>query len=205
MTWNRIPPSAHAEGRRDDIGVGSRLSPEGHRSHHVARIWGAGEDAPTGPNGSPIFGGEMDYASCRSLPAMFFEVATQRAARPFLWAKGDGKYHPLSWDEAADSVRLLARGLIALGIEPGDRVALVSENRPEWVIADLAIMSAGAVTVPAYVTNTVADHRHILGNSGARMAIVSTAALAGRVISAAAQVPSVRTVVAIEPPSPSTS
>ncbi len=62
----------------------------------------------------------------------------------------------------------LARGLAALGIEPGDRVALVSENRPEWVIADLAIMSAGAVTVPAYVTNTVEDHRHILGNSGAR-------------------------------------
>jgi len=56
--------------------------------------------------------------------------------------------------------------LAALGIEPGDRVALVSENRPEWVVADLAIMSAGAVTVPAYVTNTVEDHRHILAIAG---------------------------------------
>ncbi len=140
----------------------------------------------------------MDYASCRSLPAMFFEVAQQRAARPFLWAKRDGKYHPLSWEKAADSVRRLARGLAALGIEPGDRVALVSENRPEWVVADLAIMAAGAVTVPAYVTNTVEDHRHILGNSGARAAIVSTASLAARLIPAAAQVPSVRTVIAIE-------
>src|SRR5437870_2562804 len=147
----------------------------------------------------------MDYASCRSLPAMFFEVARQHAARPFLWAKHDRTYKALSWSEAAASVSRLARGLAALGIEPGERVALVSENRPEWVVADLAIMSAGAVTVPAYVTNTVADHRHILGNSGARVAIVSTAALAGRVISAAAQVPSVRTVIAIEPPSPSTS
>src|SRR5712671_5392282 len=140
----------------------------------------------------------MDYASCRSLPAMFFEVARQHGAGPFLWAKRDRKYHSLSWAEAADSVSWLARGLAALGIEPGDRVALVSENRPEWVIADLAIMSAGAVTVPAYVTNTVEDHRHILGNSGARAAIVSTAALASRVVAAAAQVPSVRTVVAIE-------
>jgi long-chain acyl-CoA synthetase len=140
----------------------------------------------------------MDYASCRSLPAMFFEVATQRAARAFLWAKRAGKYHPVSWDEAADSVRLLARGLAALGIEPGDRVALVSENRPEWVIADLAIMAAGAITVPAYVTNTIEDHRHILGNSGARAAIVSSAALAARLIPAAAQVPSVRMVIAIE-------
>src|SRR6266851_2531679 len=182
----------------DDIEGGSRLSPGGHRSHHAARIWGAGDGAPTRPNGSPFVGGEMDYASCRSLPAMFFEVAQQRAARPFLWAKRDGKYHPLSWEKAADSVRRLARGLAALGIEPGDRVALVSENRPEWVVADLAIMAAGAVTVPAYVTNTIEDHRHILGNSGARAAIVSSAALAARLIPAAAQVPSVRAVVAME-------
>jgi long-chain acyl-CoA synthetase len=140
----------------------------------------------------------MDYASCRSLPAMFFEVARQRAARPFLWAKRDGSYRRLSWAQATDAVTRLARGLAALGIAPGDRVALIAENRPEWVIADLAIMSAGAVTVPAYVTNTVDDHRHILGNSGARAAIVSTAALAARLIPAAAQVPNVGAVIAIE-------
>ncbi len=140
----------------------------------------------------------MDYASCRSLPAMFFEVARERAAREFLWAKRDGRYHSLSWTEAEDAVMRLARGLVLLGIEPGDRVLLVAENRPEWVIADLAIMSAGAVTVPAYVTNTVEDHRHILGNSGARAAIVSTAALAARLVPAAAQVPSVRAVIQME-------
>src|SRR5712691_6114241 len=142
---------------------------------------------------------EMDYASCRSLPAMFFEVAREKGERPFLWAKRDGQYRPLSWAQAAEAVERLARGLVALGIAPGDRVALVSENRPEWAIADLAIMSAGAVTVPAYVTNTIEDHRHILGNSGARAAVVSTAALAARIIPAAAQVPSVRTVIAMEP------
>ena len=144
-------------------------------------------------------GDAMDYALCRSLPAMFFEVARQRADRPFLWAKRDRKYQPVNWSQAADSVARLARALAARGIVPGDRVALVSENRPEWIIADLAIMSAGAVTVPAYVSNTVDDHRHILGNSGASAAIVSTAALAQRLIPAAAQVPAVRTVIAIEP------
>jgi long-chain acyl-CoA synthetase len=143
----------------------------------------------------------MDYASLRSLPAMFFQVARQRAERPFLWAKRDRQYQPLSWVEAADRISRLVRGLLALGLEPGDRVALVSENRPEWVLADLAIMSAGGITVPAYVTNTVDDHRHILGNSGARFAIVSTAALAERVIAAAEMVPSVRSIIAIEPPS----
>src|SRR5579864_7468740 len=142
----------------------------------------------------------MDYTSCRSLPAMFFEVARQRATRPFLWAKRDGRYEALLWTEAADAVSRLARGLALLGIAPGDRVALIAENRPEWVVADLAIMSAGAVTVPAYVTNTVEDHRHSLGNSGARAAIVSTAALAARVIPAAALVPSAAVVIAIEPP-----
>src|SRR3546814_21126797 len=52
------------------------------------------------------------------------------------------------------TVRRLARGLAALGVRPGDRVVLVSENRPEWAMDDLAIMAAGAVTVPAYTTNT---------------------------------------------------
>jgi long-chain acyl-CoA synthetase len=164
----------------------------------VATIWGAGEDAPSRPERLTDLGGEMDYRRCRSLPAMFFEVARERAARGFLWAKRDGRYHPVSWTEAADAVSRLAQGLVLLGIEPGDRVALVSDNRPEWVVADLAIMSAGAVTVPAYITNTVEDHRHILGNSGARAAIVSTAALAARLLPAAAQVPSVRAVIAME-------
>jgi long-chain acyl-CoA synthetase len=65
-----------------------------------------------------------------------------------------------------------------LGLAAGDRVVLVSENRPEWCIADLAIMAAGCVTVPTYITNTERDHQHILDNSGARAVIVSTAKLA---------------------------
>ncbi|HEY1796769.1 MAG TPA: AMP-dependent synthetase/ligase [Stellaceae bacterium] len=142
----------------------------------------------------------MDYASCRSLPAMFFAEAARQGDRPFLWAKRGAPYRSQTWAETAGEVRRLAQGLIALGIERGDRVALVSENRPEWVVADLAIMAAGAITVPAYVTNTVDDHRHILGNSGARAAIVSTPALAARVLPAAELSPMVRAVVAIEPP-----
>jgi long-chain acyl-CoA synthetase len=141
----------------------------------------------------------MDYASCRSLPAMFFAIARQRAQRPFLWAKHDGHYQSLSWAEAESAVTRLARALVAYGIEPGDRVVLVSENRPEWIIADLAIMSAGAITVPAYVTNTGNDHRHVLGNSGAHAVIVSTTALAARVLPAATQTPSIKFAIAMEP------
>jgi long-chain acyl-CoA synthetase len=141
----------------------------------------------------------MDYNSCRSLPAMFFEQAERRGAAPFLWAKRDRRYQSLSWAAAAREARRLARGLAALGVGRGDRVALVAENRPEWVVADLAIMSAGAITVPAYVTNTVEDHRHVFATSGASAVIVSSPPLSARVLAAANQVDSVHSVIAIEP------
>jgi long-chain acyl-CoA synthetase len=141
----------------------------------------------------------MDYDNCRSLPAMFFEQAARLGERPFLWEKHDGHYRPTSWAAAARDVRRLARGLTSLGIEPGERVALVSENRPEWTLADLAIMSAGAITVPAYATNRIEDHRHVFADSGARAVIVSKSVLMVRVLAAANQVDSVHTVIAIEP------
>ena len=71
-----------------------------------------------------------------------------------------------------------------IGLQPGDRVALVSENRPEWLIADLGIMAAGCVTVPTYTTNTTRDHAHVLGNSGARAVIVSNQKLAKNLVPA---------------------
>jgi long-chain acyl-CoA synthetase len=141
----------------------------------------------------------MDYQSCPNLAAMFLEQAERRGDRPFLWEKREGQYRAISWREAAEQVRRAACGLRALGIAPGDRVGLVSENRPEWVIADLAIMAAGGITVPAYTTHTVEDHRHLLANSGARAVIVSTAALAHRVMPAADQVSTVANVVTMEP------
>ncbi|MGE0725939.1 MAG: long-chain fatty acid--CoA ligase [Alphaproteobacteria bacterium] len=147
----------------------------------------------------------MHYDRWPSLPAMLFEQATALADRPFLWAKRDGAYRPMTYGEAGRQVAAIARALRAQGVGPGDRVVLVAENRPEWVIADFAIMAAGAITVPAYVTNSVADHVHILSNAGAKAAIVSTPALAQRVMAAAAQVPGVAFIAAIEPPTHSQS
>jgi long-chain acyl-CoA synthetase len=143
----------------------------------------------------------MDYDGWCSLPAMFFEQADRLGGKPFLWVKRNGRYSPVSWLAAARDVRQLALGLRSLGIGRGERVGLVSENRPEWVIADLAVMSAGAITVPAYVTHTIDDHRHVFANSGARAVIVSKPALSGRVLAAANQVDTVHTVIAMEPSS----
>ena len=102
------------------------------------------------------------YAQWRSLPQVFFDKAAELGEKPFAWSKHQKSWRPLGWRAAQDEVSGLSRGLRRLGVAPGDRVALVSENRPEWALAELAIMAARAITVPAYTTNTVADHTHVL-------------------------------------------
>ncbi len=141
----------------------------------------------------------MDYSAWSSLTELFFAQAKRHSDKPFLWAKRDGRFQPWTWAEVERCVKELSRGLREQGLKRGERVVLVSENRPEWVIADLAIMAAGGITVPAYVTNTREDHAHILENSGAVGAIVSTAALAKRLLPAAEAAPDCRWAVAIEP------
>ncbi len=144
----------------------------------------------------------MKYGTWPSLTAMFFELAREHADRPLVWAKRDGSYVAWTWRQVEEQVRLLARGLRARGVGRGDRVVLVSENRPEWLISDLAIVAAGAITVPAYTTNTEADHRHILGDSDAVAVVVSTDRLAERLLPAAVEAPGCRFVVAMTPPEP---
>ncbi|HJN23482.1 MAG TPA: long-chain fatty acid--CoA ligase [Rhodospirillales bacterium] len=134
-----------------------------------------------------------------NLVSMFFDQANRFGDAPFLWAKKDGAYRPLSWARVADQVTGLRRGLKSLGVGPGDRVVVVSENRPEWLIADLGIMAVGAITVPAYVTNTIEDHLHVLVDSGAEIAIVSTNRLADRLLPAAEKTTNARTIVTMAP------
>jgi long-chain acyl-CoA synthetase len=134
-----------------------------------------------------------------NLPAMFLHWAARKPERPFLWVRKGQDWTSLSWAEVARRVRHMAAGLAALGIRRGDRVALVAENRPEWAIADLAIMAAGAVTVPAYTTFTTEDYRHVFANSGAKALILSSNALAQRVLPAADQLSYLETIVALEP------
>ena len=119
-----------------------------------------------------------DFKASGNLVELFLRRADALGDKPFLWAKRDGTWRSQSWAESARQVCLLAEGLRGLGLKSGDRVMLVSENRPEWCLADLAIMAAGCITVPAYVTNTERDHTHVLENSGARAAIVSDDKLA---------------------------
>ncbi|TZG26454.1 AMP-dependent synthetase/ligase [Sphingomonas montanisoli] len=134
-----------------------------------------------------------------SLVAMFFTRAEAKGDAPFLWSKQDGAWTSISWNEAARRVAAFAKALRAEGLNPGDRVVLVSENRPDWCIADLGIMAAGCVTVPTYTTNTERDHAHILENSGARAAIVSNAKLAQTLLPAVVRSTACELVIPMEP------
>jgi long-chain acyl-CoA synthetase len=133
-----------------------------------------------------------------SLTAMFFARAAELGDKPFLSAKRDGRWQALSWNAVAQQVAALAAALKAHGVQPGDRVMLVSENRPEFCIADLAIMAAGAITVPTYTTNTTRDHQHIITDSGARVVIFSTAKIAKTLMPAVVR-SNVRLAIRMEP------
>ena len=135
-----------------------------------------------------------------NLATLFFDQVARFGDKPFLWAKRHGTYKALSWGDVSARVAPLARGLLSLGIGKGDRVVLVSENRPAWLVADVAIMSIGAITVPAYTTNTTGDHLHILQDSGAKGAIVSNRRLAGKLLPAATKAPELEFVIAMDPP-----
>jgi long-chain acyl-CoA synthetase len=133
-----------------------------------------------------------------NLVQMFFTRAREKGDQPFLWHKAGGAWQPTSWAEAARQVASLATALQALGLKHGDRVMLVSENRPEFCITDLAIMAAGCVTVPTYTTNTERDHQHIIENSGACAIVVSNTRLAKTLLPAAIRSSSARMVIGID-------
>ncbi|MHA6717982.1 AMP-dependent synthetase/ligase [Sphingomonas sp. RS6] len=133
-----------------------------------------------------------------NLVTMFFARAREKGDAPFLWHKAGGQWRSTSWAEAARQVASLATALTALGLRRGDRVMLVSENRPEFCISDLAIMAAGCVTVPTYTTNTERDHQHIIENSGACAVIVSNTKLARTLLPAVLRSSTGRMVIGID-------
>ncbi len=140
-----------------------------------------------------------DIDNATSLVALFLQRADQRGDKPFLTAKIDGEWTSISYAEAADKVCLLAESLRAIGLRDGDRVMIVAENRPEWCIADLAIMAAGCITTPAYTTNTERDHSHILDDSGASAVFVGNAKLTKALFPAIMKTGRGHHVIAIDP------
>ena len=116
----------------------------------------------------------INFDNYNNIVSMFFEKSKEMKDKPYLWKKNNNEFESLSWRNVELLVKSIARSLIGLGVLKGDRVVILSENRPEWQIADLAIMSIGAITVPVYTTSTTADYSHVINHSGARCMIISS-------------------------------
>ncbi len=117
-----------------------------------------------------------------TLPQMFFSQAKAYRGKAALKVKRQGQYQEISWRELASQVEKIALGLIDLGVQPGDRVALLSENRPEWAAVDLSILSVGAATVPIYTTLTAPEIEYLLKDAGARVVFVSNPELMTKIL-----------------------
>ena len=108
-----------------------------------------------------------------SVPGLVL-AAVQRHNKPdALNYRSEGKWYNIPAETFVERVKNAALGLAGLGIRPGDRVALLSENRPDWSIADLAILSLGAINVPIYTTQALEQVDYILSDSGARAIFIS--------------------------------
>ena len=109
----------------------------------------------------------------QTIPHYCFESFRRYNKRDALAYKVEGVWNYLNGDAVIERVKHIAMGLAAMGVKAGDRVAIISENRPEWSFVDLAILSLRAVNVPIYTTQAVEQIRYILENSGAKMLFVS--------------------------------
>lgn len=133
-----------------------------------------------------------------NLPALFLHaIRTATRADLFGYRRPDG-WDWISSQEALLTVREVAAGLVARGLPPGGRVGLVSENRPEWIMCDLAIQFAGGVTVPAYPTLPHDQVRYIFNDADVALAIASTADQAEKVNSVRGQLPALKTLISID-------
>ncbi len=108
-----------------------------------------------------------------TLCQMFQESVRRFADFPALLRKIEGTFRPITYQEMGHAVRALSTALLALGIRKGDRVALLSENRPEWAVSDFAILHVGAVNVGIFPTIPAAQVEYIVADSGAGCLIVS--------------------------------
>lgn len=116
---------------------------------------------------------DRETTKASSVPGLCLTAAAKHGKQDALNHKIGSEWINISAETFVERVRNVALGLAELGIKPGDRIALLSENRPEWSIADLAILSLGAINVPIYTTQAVDQIRYILTDSGARAIFVS--------------------------------
>ena len=135
----------------------------------------------------------------RTLPQQFVQTAQRRGHATALRSKAFGLWHELSWSDYEAQVRTVAAGLLSWGLDAGQSVAVLGENRPEWVVADLGIMMAGGVTAAIYATNAADGVKYVLEHSDSRFAIVENAEQLDKVLEVRLGLPLLERIVVVDP------
>jgi long-chain acyl-CoA synthetase len=134
-----------------------------------------------------------------TLPGRLLQLADERPQETAIREKHRGIWREWTWAEYADRIASVAIGLKALGVEPGDRVAIHSENRPEWVIADLAAQGIGAQSIGVYPTSPAAEVEYLLAHSGARVLFAEDEEQFDKVAEIRDRLPMLRHIVLMDP------
>jgi long-chain acyl-CoA synthetase len=131
----------------------------------------------------------------------FFEQITSNYSdKPAISFKENDKYYTISGNKLRELVYAAAQSLEKLGIKYGEKAAIISENRFEWVVADFACIILGVVTVPVYTTMTSSQIKYILSHSGCRICFVSTQIIANKIASIKNELPELKEVICFNEP-----
>jgi len=141
-------------------------------------------------------------AETRTLCDVFFQLMEVYGRPDLLRSKVNGTWRLITTQEFGGIVKDLSCGLMSLGVKPGDKVILLSENRPEWAMSDFAILTAGAADVPVYPTLNAKDSAYIVNDSDAEVAIVSTRSQADKLLSVREAMPKLRDIIVMDPLDP---
>ncbi|HEX6417822.1 MAG TPA: long-chain fatty acid--CoA ligase [Acidimicrobiales bacterium] len=130
-----------------------------------------------------------------TLVDLFADRVARWPDRPALRHVSDGDWQAITWQAYGTAVREAAAGLAALGMQPGDRVGILASNQPRWHMADVAILFAGGISVPAYPTGASSQVAHVLGHSGSRACFVGNRDQLAKVLLARPRLPALERVV----------
>src|SRR5262245_42126120 len=119
-----------------------------------------------------VQGQGADVRNARNLVDLVLIQGRVNASRPAAVHKRNGRWEETSWGAVLEEVRKLSAGIVSLGVKPGDKVAIFAATSLQWMITDLAVSGAGAVTIPIYASNTPDECRYILNNSEATLLFV---------------------------------
>jgi long-chain acyl-CoA synthetase len=134
-----------------------------------------------------------------TLPSALLRHARERPDAVALREKHRGRWRETSWREYAARAASAGLGLLELGVEPGDRVAILSENRPEWLLADLGAQGIGAITVGVYATSPAAEVEYVLRHSGAVVLVAEDEEQLDKALAVRERLPALRRIVVIDP------